>query len=153
MRALAADPAADPHGSARAAITSRDTARREYAEHVAREERDGFTDPVAVADIQVGDSISFRYTLTKTRYGFHGMTPLGTGPGSARTVLVRGTVTAEGRVMTRHGNNHDEFMDGLRFPLSDATWTDPDGDTGALSAAVTVDWLTGVRRRPKALAR
>jgi hypothetical protein len=149
MRALAGDPAADPHGSIRAAITSRDIARQEHAEYVAREKRDGFTERVEVGDVQVGDSISFRYTLTKTRYGFQGMAPLGTGPGSARTILVRGTVAGEGRIMTRHGNNHDEFMNGLRFPLAGATWMDQDGNTGTLTAAVTTSWLTSVRRTPK----
>jgi hypothetical protein len=75
------------------------------------------------------------------------MAPIGTGPGSARTVLVRGTVTGEGRVMDRSGNNYDEGVSGLRFPLSGATWRDEDGSTGPLEAPVTTDWLFGARRR------
>jgi hypothetical protein len=154
MRALAAVPAADPHGWCRQSITSTDTARAEHAAHTAREEAAGYTDTVDVHDVRPGDRISFRYTLTKTRYGFMGMEPIGQGPGSARTVTVRFTVTGEGRVMERHGNNYDEFLNGLRFPFTDGTWTAPDGTTDTIldTAAITTEWGT-VRRAPAKPAR
>jgi hypothetical protein len=104
---------------------------------------------VKLTDIGTGDEISFRYTLTSSRYGFAGMADLGKGPGSARTVVVRGTVAGEGRVMNRSGNNYSEGISGLRFPLEDATWRGDDGTGGDLTAAVTTDWLYGARRRPR----
>jgi hypothetical protein len=149
-RALAAVPAADPQGWNASNIRSMDASRAAHAAFVAGEEADGYTEAVKLTDIEVGDELSFRYVLTRTRWGFTGMTPIGTGPGSARTLLVRGTVTGEGRMMDRSGNNYDEGVSGLRFPLADdATWRDEDGSTGPLEAAVTTDWLFGARRRPR----
>ncbi|WP_086559948.1 hypothetical protein [Streptomyces africanus] len=148
-RALAAVPAADPGGWNRISIESMDASRAAHRAFIERENADGYTELVKVSDIETGDEISFKYTVTRTRYGFTGMAPLGKGPGSARTVVVRATVTGEGRVMTRSGNNYDEGVSGLRFPLTDATWTDENGSSGPLEAAVTVDWLAGVRRRPR----
>lgn len=148
-RALAAVPAADPQGWNRSNIESMDASRAAHRAFIEREDADGYTEPVKVNDIEPGDGISFKYVLTGSRYGFTGMAPLGKGPGSARTVVVRGTVTGEGRLMTRSGNNYHEGVSGLRFPLAGATWTDEDGSTGPLSAAVTVDWLAGVRRKPR----
>jgi hypothetical protein len=148
-RALAAVPAADPQGWNAGNVRSMDAGRAAHAAFVAREDADGYTEAVKLTDIEAGDEISFRYVLTRTRWGFVGMAPIGTGPGSARTVLVRGTVTGEGRVMDRSGNNYDEGVSGLRFPLADATWHDEDGSTGRLEAAVTTDWSYGARRRPR----
>ncbi|MFD8226871.1 hypothetical protein ACFV16_22170 [Streptomyces massasporeus] len=148
-RALAAVPAADPQGWNASNVRSLDASRAARREFVAREDADGYTEAVKLSDVETGDAISFRYTVTRTRWGFVGMAPIGTDPGSARTVIVRGTVTGEGRVMDRHGNNYDEGVNGLRFPMAGATWTDTDGSTGRLDAAVTVDWLESVRRRPR----
>lgn len=148
-RALAAVPAADPQGWNAEHVRQFDASRAARAAYVASENADGYTEPVDVNDVRVGDEISFRYTVTRTRWGFTGMKPAGTGPGSARTVIVRGTVTDEGRVMTRSGNNYDEGVNGLRFPLTGATWTDTDGSAGRLDAAVTVSWLADVRRKPR----
>lgn len=149
MRALAADPAADPDGAARVATTATDTVRQERARCAAQEDRDGFTETVELNEIGVGDIISFRYTVTHDRPGFEGMRPMKGRRGSAHGVQIRGTVTAPGRAMTHGGNNSDEGRSGLRFPLADATWTDRDGLTGALSAAVTVGWADSVRRLPR----
>lgn len=148
-RALAAVPAADPQGWNRSGIESMDASRAARREFVAREDADGYTRAAKIEDIGAGDEISFRYTLTRRRYGFVGLPPMDTGPGSALTVVVRGTVTGEGRVMDRSGNNYDEGVSGLRFPLAGATWRDEDGRSGALEAAVTTDWFYGVRRKPR----
>lgn len=148
-RALAAAPAADPQGWNASNVRSLDKSRAAQAAFVAAEEADGYTETVKLTDIEPGDEISFRYTLTRTRYGFADLAPLGTGPGSARTVVVRGTVTGEPRAMDRSGNNYDEGVSGLRFPLAGATWHGKDGASGGVTAAVTCDWLYGARRRPR----
>lgn len=148
-QALAAVPAADPHGFCTHYVKQRETVKAEQATYAAREDAGGYTEVVKPSEVETGDEISFRYVLTRTRYGFTGMEPIGTGHGSARTVTVRGTVTGKGRIMNRHGNNYDEFINGLRFPLADAVWLSDDGAAGPLTAAVTVDWLTKLRRRPR----
>lgn len=150
-RALAAVPAADPQGWNASNIKSMDAGRADHAAFVAGEEADGYTEKVKPSDIEIGDEISFRYVVLGSRgiFGLRGFQGLTLGPREARTVTVRGTVTGEGRVMTRHGNNYDEFMDGLRFPLADAVWLGDDGATGPLTTSVTVDWIGRVRRRPR----
>lgn len=151
-RALAAVPAADPQGWNRSNIESLDASRAARAAFIAREDADGYTEAVKPDDIEVGDEISFRYVVLGSRgvfglAGFRGLPRLERG--QSRTVTVRGVVIREGRVMTRHGNNYDEFMDGLRFPMRNPVWLGDDGATGPLETPVTVDWLTRVRRRPR----
>jgi hypothetical protein len=146
-RALAAVPAADPQGWNRSNIAAQDASRAARAAFVASEEADGYTEVVKPADIVPGDEISFRYLLHRRRYGFTGLPDIERG--RSLTVLVRGTVTGEGRVMDRSGNNYDEGVSGLRFPLTGATWRDDEGNSGPLDAVVTIDWLETVRRRPR----
>ncbi|MGW1436792.1 hypothetical protein ACWD7M_16275 [Streptomyces griseus] len=147
-RALAAVPAADPHGWNAGNVRSHDENRRAAAEDRAREERDGFTEVVKLDEIRVGDVISFPYLLHRKPWGWTGLPEIKTGEaGSSLRVWVRGTVTGEGRVMTRHGNNHDEFMDGLRFPLADVSWVDAEGRSGSVGGSPTCDWLFEARRK------
>jgi hypothetical protein len=150
-RALAAVPAADPHGFCTDYVKRMDAAKAEQAAYASREDADGYTEKVKPSGIEIGDEISFRYVVLGSRgiFGLRGFRGLTLGPREARTVTVRGTVTGEGRVMDRHGNNHGEFMDGLRFPLADAVWLGDDGATGPLTTSVTVDWIGRVRRRPR----
>ncbi|MEU6362175.1 hypothetical protein [Streptomyces albidoflavus] len=147
-RALAAVPAADPHGWCRQSVEQRDTARRENRERVAREERDGFTEVVKAEDVKPGDVISFRYVVLRgSRSAFEGLELEARG---SRWVTVRGTVAGEYRWMDRHGNNAHEGVSGARWPLVDATWFDGEGNAGRirLGAGVTYDLLTELRRRP-----
>lgn len=147
-RALAAVPAADPQGWNAGNIRSREKAAEERAAFLARENADGYTEAVKTGDIRVGDEISFRYPLFgPRRYGFTGLRDIERG--KSLTVTVRARVAGEGRLMTRHGNNYDEGVDGLRFPLAGATWQDDDGNGGPLETSVTTDWLGGARRRPR----
>lgn len=146
LHALAAVPAADPHGYCARHVRDREAARAEAAAFVASEEADGYTEVVDHDDVSPGDEISFRYVLTKTRPGFTGLRPI--EQGTARTVVVRGTVAGPYRWMNRHSNNYDEFMTGPRFPLAEATWHE-DGASGPLEADVTYDCLRPLRRRPR----
>lgn len=151
MRALAAVPAADPHGFCAHQVKQQEIIRAEQAAYAAREDAGGYTETVKPYDIVTGDEISFRYTVLPRRaHFFPGLKlerdKVRTVP---RSVTVRGTVTGEGRVMDGHGNNHGESVDGLRFPLDGATWLDDDGGTGPVPYPVTVDWLARVRRRPR----
>lgn len=149
LRALAAVPAADPHGYCAGSVQRQDDARAEHAAHLASEEADGYTETVEFEDVAVGDEISFRYVLTKALSGFAGMPRLDFRD-HARTLIIRGTVTGPYRWMDRSGNNWSECRTGPRFPLADATWTDRGaGASGELTAPVTVDVLRGIRRRPR----
>jgi hypothetical protein len=150
-RALAAVPAADPHGFCAHYVEQQETVKAEQAAYVAREDAGGYTESVKPSEIEIGDEISFRYVVLGSRNicGWRGFRGLSVERGKALTVTVRGTVTGEGRIMDRHGNNYGEFVDGLRFPLADAVWLSDDGNTGPLTTFVTVDWLARVRRRPR----
>jgi hypothetical protein len=150
-RVLAAVPAADPHGWCADSVRTMDTVRAEQAAYAAREEAGGYTETVKPEDVRIGDEISFRYAALGSRgiFGVAGFRGLALGPREARTVTVRGAVAGEGLVMNRHGNNHDEFMDGLRFPLKNAVWLADDGSTGPLETSVTVEWSARLRRRPR----
>jgi hypothetical protein len=147
-RALAAVPAADPQGWNRNSVESLDASRTAHREFVAREDADGYTEPVKLTDIEIGDEISFKYLVLRGRRSGFVHLPWPERNGTA-TVLVRGTVTGEGRIMDRSGNNMYESVSGMRFPLAGATWRDDDGNSGSLERAVTVDWLETVRRRPR----
>lgn len=145
-RALAAVPEADPHGWCADSVRRDDTIRAEQAAYATREDSGGYTETVKLEDVEVGDEISFTYIVLPRRGRFQGLV---LGRDQARTVTVRGTVTGEGRVMERHGNNYGEFVDGVRFPLDGAAWLDDDGSTGPVTTPVTVDWLAKLRRQPR----
>lgn len=147
-RALAAVPAADPQGWNRSNIESLDASRAARREFIAREDADGYTESVKLTDIEPGDEISFKYLVLRGRRSAFPGLPWPERNGSA-TVLVRGTVTGEGRIMDRSGNNMYESVSGMRFPLAGATWRDDDGNSGSLTYPVTIDWLETVRRRPR----
>lgn len=147
-RALAAVPAADPQGWNRSNIESLDASAAARREFIAREDADGYTEAVKLTDVETGDEISFKYLVLRGRRSAFPGLPWPERNGTA-TVLVRGTVTGEGRIMNRSGNNMYESVSGMRFPLAGATWRDDDGNSGSLERAVTVDWLEAVRRRPR----
>lgn len=147
-RALAAVPAADPQGWNRSNIESMDASRAAHREFIAREDADGYTEPVKLTAIEPGDEISFKYLVLQGRRSAFSGLPWPERNGTA-TVLVRGTVTGEGRIMDRSGNNMYEGVSGMRFPLSGATWRDDADNSGTLERAVTIDWLDSVRRRPR----
>lgn len=154
MRVVAGNPVLDPKGMISDEVTAHDASRANQERILVRETAAGYTERIETSDIKPGDEISYSYA-GRLPYAWRGL-----GIQADRdwmNVTIRGWATDEGRVMTRHGNNHDEFMDGKRFKLAYAVWFDDRSDaTGPLpeySRVPTVSWSARVLRKPKAAGK
>lgn len=154
MRVVAGNPVLDPKGMISDEVTAHDASRAKQERILARETAAGYTERIKVSEIEPGDEISYSYS-GKQRYGWDNL-----GIKAARdwmSLTIRAKVLDEGRLMTRHGNNYDEFMDGLRFKAQDVSWFDDNGDaTGTLSLHAimpTTCWSARVLRKPKAAGK
>jgi hypothetical protein len=152
MRIVAGNDKLDPKGLVAAEVEAHDASRAKQERILARETAAGYTERIKVSQIEPGDEISYSYS-GKLRYGWHGL-GIETKPHDWANLTIRAHVLDEGRLMTRHGNNYDEFMDGLRFKAQAVSWFDDNGDaTGTLpeyAIVPTVDWSARVLRKPKA---
>jgi hypothetical protein len=153
-RLVAGHPVLDKDGMLAHEVAAWDADRIEHQRILARDVADGYTETVRVSEIRVGDEVSYRYFGKSTyRWKRLGLTD------DWVTLTIRATVQNEGRHMTRHGNNYDEGMDGVRYKATGISWIDdcaPDSTlTGTLpdGDAPTMDWITRVRRKPDAVMR
>ncbi|WP_331732359.1 hypothetical protein [Streptomyces sp. NBC_00989] len=138
--------------------------RKWTAEHdaqVARDRAGGYTANVTPPDIEPGDDVSLRITVSsKDGWYYPGLFDDVDvdGPTVHRSVTVRGRgttpprsyLTPEGttKVVDRHSYLGAEWGDGHFLPLKDGTWETDDGRSGSTHKEVFVPRYSTVRRRP-----
>jgi hypothetical protein len=150
LRLVAGNPVLDKDGTVAQWVSDEDVSDARRGRVKIRETAAGYTERIKVSEIEIGDRISYAYAgytlpislraagVSATRQYYH--------------LTIRATVLDDGQNMTRHGNNYDEFKDGMRFKVRDASWFNDDTDAqGVLAAghAPTVEWMTTVLRKPK----
>lgn len=155
MRIVAGNDKLDPKGMIANEVAAHDASRAKQKRITAREAAAGYTERIKTSDIEPGDEISYSYA-NKLPYGWRNL-GIQAAPHDWADITVRARVLDEGKTMTRHGNNYDEGVDGLRFKLANAVWFDDNGDaTGPLpeySRVPTVSWSARVLRKPKAAGK
>jgi len=154
MRIVAGNDKLDPKDMIAAEVAAQDASRARQERILARETTAGYTERIQTSEIKPGDEISFAYS-NNLPYAWRGL-GIHTDRNWA-SITIRARVLDEGKLMTRHGNNYDELMDGLRFTAESVSWFDDNGDaTGSLPEYATVptaSWSARVLRKPKAAGK
>ncbi|HZP14619.1 MAG TPA: hypothetical protein VFA96_02265 [Nocardioides sp.] len=154
MRIVAGNDKLDPKDMIAAEVAAQDASRARQERILIREAAAGYTERIQTSQIEPGDEISYSYA-NNLPYVWRGL-GIHTDRNWA-SITIRGQVTDEGRLMTRHGNNYDESVDGMRFKIAYGVWFDDNGDaTGSLPEYATVptaSWSARVLRKPKAAGK
>lgn len=103
MRMLAGNDKLDPKGMIAGEVAARDASQAKQKRILARETAAGYTERIETSDIKPGDEISYSYS-GKLSYAWRNL-GIQASPHDWANITVRGQVTDEGRLMTRHGNN------------------------------------------------
>jgi hypothetical protein len=108
---------------------------RKRSEWLAHE---GYTEKVSSGYLAPGDEVAYSYLVIE-RSGQRKGWQADDGSWVTGRVTVQARINGPGRLMTRSGNNYDEYMDGYRYPLADATFTTDDGRTGKVPGNPTIE--------------